>query len=261
MAGLPNALLNIFIIDHFWRAMMKNFTATTKFYIFTTILLGILVLGRYLPETDWSSLGVYILAGLATIGQVLKLEGPTARSHYNLGWLVYGFTLVSLGLPAALFVILVAHLVEWLWHKYPWYIQTFNIGVYVIAMAVASWIYHWILSVGTANQITSALAILIGLAAFTMINHWMVGMVIKLARGQSFAESGVFDSMPLMIDFVLLGMGAGTALVWSVNPFAVVLNVIPLYLIHNAMRVPALQRQVEVLEASLKESETSSVAI
>jgi hypothetical protein len=240
---------------------MKNFSSITKIYIFATVFLGIMIFGRYLPETSWGKIGIYILAGLASIGQVLKLEGPTARSHYNIGWLVYGFALVTLDLPTALFVILVAHLIEWAWHKYPWYIQTFNIAVYVISMFAASQVYHWITPDETPVYFVGAVASFFALIAFTLVNHLLVGVVIKLARGQSFAESGVFDPMTLMIDFSMLGMGAVTALVWQVNPFAVAFNLIPLYLIHNALRVPALQRKVEMLEASLKESETGSVAV
>ena len=45
---------------------------------------------------------------------------------------MYGFAFIALGPGTALFVVVVSHLVEWIWHKYPWYIQTFNIGSHVI---------------------------------------------------------------------------------------------------------------------------------
>jgi hypothetical protein len=79
---------------------------------------------------------------------------------------------------------------------------------------------------------------------FVFCNHFFVGLVVKLARGQSFAESGVFGFLTLILDFTVLSMGAVTALIWNSNPFAALLNILPLYLLYNALRVPALQRQV-----------------
>jgi hypothetical protein len=43
-------------------------------------------------------------------------------------------------------------------------------------------------------------------------------------------------------------MGAVTALIWFQNPFASLLNIPPLYLLYNAIRVPALKRQLEELK-------------
>ena len=85
-------------------------------------------------------------------------------------------------------------------------------------------------------------------------NHFLIGLVIKLARGQSFAESGVFAFFTLFLDFTLLSMGAVTAFIWFTNPFASLLNILPLYLLYNALRVPALTRQVENMEQQMAQS-------
>jgi hypothetical protein len=77
-----------------------------------------------------------------------------------------------------------------------------------------------------------------------------VGEVVKLARGQSFAESGVFGFLTLFLDFTLLSMGSIAALVWWYNPFVSVLTIFPLYLLYNALRVPALLRQLRELRNS-----------
>jgi hypothetical protein len=66
-----------------------------------------------------------------------------------------------------------------------------------------------------------------------------------MARGQSFAQSGVFGFLTLFLDFTVLSMGAVTALVWQSSPYAALLNILPLYLLYNALRVPALTRQVQ----------------
>jgi hypothetical protein len=43
-------------------------------------------------------------------------------------------------------------------------------------------------------------------------------------------------------------MGAVTALVWQSSPYAAVLNILPLYLLYNALRVPRLKRQVQEMK-------------
>ena len=76
----------------------------------------------------------------------------------------------------------------------------------------------------------------------------MVGWVVKVARGQSFAESGVFGFLTLFLDFTLLSMGTVTALIWLSNPFASLLNILPLVLLYHAIRVPALMRQLQEMK-------------
>ena len=63
------------------------------------------------------------LSVVASISLILKVEGTTNRSHYNISFFVYAFTLVLLGPPATMLVILISNMVEWLRHRYPWYIQ------------------------------------------------------------------------------------------------------------------------------------------
>jgi hypothetical protein len=44
-----------------------------------------------------------------------------------------------------------------------------------------------------------------------------------------------------------------SALLWMVNPAAILFNLIPLYLFYNALKVPRLQRQVAQLQDKLEE--------
>jgi hypothetical protein len=64
----------------------------------------------------------------------------------------------------------------------------------------------------------------------------------------------VFEFFSLFLDFSLLGMGAVTALVWFYNPYASVLNILPIYLLYNAIRVPGLNRRVKEMEAQLAQA-------
>jgi diguanylate cyclase (GGDEF)-like protein/putative nucleotidyltransferase with HDIG domain len=183
--------------------------------------------------------------GLASILQTFKIEGPTERTSYNMSWVVYGFALISLGAPGAMLVILVAHLVEWITHGYAWFIQTFNIASFAIGVTVAGLVYGLIGAGQEPITMLGTVAIVFSAALFTLINHLMVGMAIKLARGLSLAQSGVLDTLMLSVDFGMLCLGAAGALIWLVNPYAIILVGLLAILLQNVLRVPLLQRQSE----------------
>jgi hypothetical protein len=229
---------------------MKKCTLKAKVFVSGVIICGFLqMFWSFATSRDFplQILAIAILAGLA---QILKVEGPTDRSNYNISWVFYGFSFLSFGAFGAMFVILIAHLMEWLWHKYSWHIQTFNIAVYAISVSLASSVCDLINPEKTSLNVLGALALFTCLALFTLINHFLVGIAIKLARGQSFAESGVFEGITLVVDVTLLGLGIGSAMIWEMNPYLALLNVIPVYLLHNALRVPALQRKIKELETA-----------
>lgn len=225
---------------------MKDLSARAKIFILVSISIGAILSIYNLANLEWPGFGLLILASLASVAQVLKVEGSTHKSSYNISWLVYGITFMLLGAPATLFVILVSHLVEWAWYKYPWYIQLFNIANYAIAVSAAGLVYNLIYPAQHVPSLYGALASLAALAIFTFINHTFVGLVIWLARGQNFSQSGVFGSLTLMIDFTLISLGAATAVIWGLNPYMTFFSLVPIYLIYSTLQVPALQRQTEI---------------
>jgi hypothetical protein len=228
---------------------MKEFSTLTKVYILLTMLSGLgLSLWQLslLDQLGWEYIALGILASIA---QVLKIEGPTKQSSYNISWLVYGFTFVLLGTPAAVFVILVAHIVEWIRFRYPWYIQLFNMASYTVAMTAAGFLSQMLIPANSQLTASSAMSALLTTLIFTFLNHLMIGIVLRLARGESFTESGVFGFLTLIMDFTMFGVGIGSALLWIINPATVFFNVIPLYLFYNALKVPALMRRVVQLES------------
>ena len=232
---------------------MKNITSAGKVYIISTILLAIGLAIWMMAETDWANPWLYLLAAIGAVAQTTKVEGPNDKTNYNIAWFVYGFTFVVFGPIAAQFVVVFSHLVEWIWHKYPWYIQSFNIGAHVIPMYLAGRVFETLSQETQVLDLNNAVGMAVAILVFVLTNHFMVGVVIKLARGQSFAESGVFGFFTLFLDFTVLSMGMATALIWYSNPFASVLNILPLYLLYNALRVPALERQLlEVKEMSVQ---------
>ena len=227
---------------------MKNLSSAAKVYIIGTILIGFGLIAWMLVKLDWANTGLYLLAALGAVAQTLKVEGPDDKTNYNIAWFVYGFAFIVLGPVPALFVVVISHLAEWIWHRYPWYIQSFNIGAHAIPVFLAGLVFETLNGGTHALDLNGAVAIVAANLVFVVGNHFLVGLVVKLARGQSFAESGVFGFFTLALDFILLSMGAATALIWQSNPFASLLNILPLYLLYNSIRVPALERQLEEMK-------------
>jgi len=227
---------------------VKNLSSSAKAYILGTILVGLVLIGWMVRGLDWTDPGLYLVAALGAVAQTLKLEGPNARTNYSIALFAYGFAFITFGPVAAMFVVVVAHLVEWAWHKYPWYIQCFNIGNHVVSIFLAGLAFEMITHGTQVLDLIGAVGLAVANLIFVLGNHFLVGIVVRLARGQSFAESGVFGFLTLFLDFSVLSMGAITALVWRFNPFVSILNILPLYLLYNALRVPALLRQLQEMK-------------
>ncbi len=223
---------------------MKSLSKKAQAYILSTILIGLGLIGWTLLGLEWGHPGLYVLAVLGAAAQTIKVEGPNDRTNYSIAWFFYGFAFLSYGPGAAIFVIVVAHLVEWLWHKYPWFIQSFNIGNHVIAVFVAGLIFETVTQGAKDVDLSFVLTLVLANLVFVFGNHYMVGLVVKMARNQSFKESGVFELLTLSLDFTILTLGAVTALVWSYNPLISMLNAPLLYPLYKALQLPALRRKL-----------------
>jgi len=227
---------------------MKNLSSTAKAYVIGTILTGLGLIAWTLPALDWKNPGLYLLAALGAVAQTLKVEGPNDRTNYSIAWFVYGFAFIALGPAAAIFVIVVSHLVEWLWHRYPWFIQGFNIGDHVLSVVLAGLAFRSLSQGLRVLDLRGALGLALANLVFVLANHFLVGLVVRLARGQSFSESGVFEFLTLSLDFAILSLGTATALAWAYNPFTALLTGLPVILLYQALRLPALMRQLKEMK-------------
>ncbi len=189
------------------------------------------------------SLLLLMLIVFAAVTQTLKVEGATARTSYQISWIAYGASFVLLNPLETTIVILIAHVAEWIWHRYPWYIQSFNMAGFVIVAGFAAMVWGMVSTEQDIFELTGAIGFLLTAAIVTLLNHLMVGLVIWMARGESLMRSGVFNLLTLMIDFVSFGMGIASGLIWMVNPYAVIFILSPLYLIYTTLQVPSLQQQ------------------
>jgi diguanylate cyclase (GGDEF)-like protein len=226
---------------------MKELTSSTKVYLYLTYAAGLAIFVLHMSRIDMSDPWILItLCLLASLALILKVEGTTNRSHYTFSFLVYGFTFTLCGIPETILVILVSNLAEWVWNRPPWFIQLFNTCCYIVVIQAASLVYS---GINPGNLLVSwqpVLAIAASMATFNLLNHLMVGIVVWLARGENFKRSGVFDFFPLILDLTLLYFGASLSFVWAYNQFALVMFLIPIYMIYSTLRVLALERKTEI---------------
>ena len=225
---------------------MKEMTISTRMYLFAVYAIGAALFSMNL--LNWQikePVVLTFLCILASLALIIKVEGATNRSHYSFSFIIYGFTFAHLGVPQAAIVIFVSNLVEYLVNRPPWFIQLFNTACYFIVINAAGFVFLTIepgLSMATP---TGILAITLSMATFTLLNHFIIGIIVWMARGENFRESGIFDPLPLVIDLTLLSLGAMLVLIWDYNPYALLLFAFPIYLIYGTLRVPALERQSE----------------
>ena len=218
----------------------------TRIYMLVVDITGALLLSWNLLYWQINELVMLIvLCTLASLALIIKVEGATHRSHYAFSFIVYGFAFTHLGVSEAVIVIFVSNFVEFLVNRPAWFGPVFNTACYVIVINVAGIFFHGFNLDAALETPTDILAITASMTIFTFLNHLMVGVIVWMADGQNFRESGIFDLYPLIIDLSLLSLGAMLALIWNHNPYALILFVLPIYMIYSTMRVPALERQSE----------------
>lgn len=225
---------------------MKNLSLHSKIYLVAVYLAGALFL--FLNLLDFTIVDPVIFAALSLFGSILhifKVEGATNRSHYTFSFLIFGFAIIFLPPPLAVIVIIISNVAEWVWHRPPWFIQLFNISCYIISAEVAILVYRSFAVAGTFTSWEVIVAIVLAMVCFTVVNHMLVGVILWLARGENFKQSGIFDLVPIYIDLVMLTLGASLVLIWNYNPYALLIFLAPLYPIYISLKIPSLERKTE----------------
>jgi diguanylate cyclase (GGDEF)-like protein/putative nucleotidyltransferase with HDIG domain len=189
-----------------------------------------------------------ILAAIAATAQLFVVSGPRGRSysyHTTIVFLIPAVMLLSPG-----FVVLIGvihHIPEWLKTRATWYIQSFNIFNWTLAMLGAWASFHAIMGISSnGNRVSYALAGVAAAATMVAINHVLMAPMLRLARGLSIRDSGLFSFQSLSTDLVLAMLGVATAAFWRSNPWLILFAVAPLFLIHRSLSVPQLQEEARV---------------
>lgn len=223
-------------------------------YVAGIVLLGLISSGLAIHYAttvapDWGAFGVLLF--LAIPAQLY--EAKHGRQSYYPHFVCF-FAAVLL-LPPTLFalIVLIPHLVEWARERWQrgaqlraWYIQPFNIATHVLAGTSSS------LLIATLHGRLTGTGLLPPVVTFSaaallyvMVNHLIVGGVLALARGISFAESRVLTIDSLLPDGILASMGTLVAVLWAIDTSWVVLALLPLVLMYQALHVPQLKQEAE----------------
>ncbi len=189
-----------------------------------------------------------ILAAAATLAHTFPVKSPrNSQYHTSVLFLVAA----ALLLPPELIVLipLVQTIPEWLKERTPWQIQGFNISNYTLdtlaAWGTAHLLIHHTSFISNVNA-RFAFAGLAASVAFVAVNHLLVAIILKLGRGHSFRETGLFGLEQVSVDVVLTILGVSLAAFWNWNPWLIFAALAPLVVVHRSLSVPQLQAEARV---------------
>lgn len=230
------------------------------FYIFS-VMLGALALSMVAfgnrPQDNppvWLFLGLTLIA---TLQRIFRIFAPGNKAYESS---TISFFAGVLLLSPWLFVLLVitAHAIEWIWarlihpagdHLRAWYIQPFNMAKCILAGAAA----YVILSLTPAELSASVsvgylLVVLASIVTYVVVNQFLLGMALLLARGVSLSEAGILRDVVLM-EIPLACIGYVAAELINRSPLAVLFVLAPIALIYQAFMLPKTQDEaIKALE-------------
>lgn len=191
-----------------------------------------------------------VLTVLATLSQVYVVEGRNNQSYRtSIAFLVAA--VVVLG-PAFIGPLVVLHYIpSWFKDRTRGLVQSFNIANTALAMIAAGAAFHALSGDNVAHEPAGkyALAGLVAIAVFVVVNHVLLARMISLASSRSMFATGLFSFESLSTDLGLAALGIGVAAFWSVNGWLIFFVLGPLLIIHRALYVPQLR---ELAQADVK---------
>ena len=222
--------------------------------IFGLALSLLFVLVDWVPITNSKWFVFVILLSMATLTQFM--EARFGKQTYS-PHLVPFFAGLLL-LPPSLYIglIVIPHLIEWgekrlKKSKYlkVWYIQPYNIATHLIAGLSAQTLLVTLKPIEVVAGIpVDFLAALAAITLYIVINHYLVGQVLLLARGIPWAESKMWSLEVLSPDIAMLAVGYIFAVLWNFSPWLTIPVLAPLGLMFQAMKVPQLQQDARMDE-------------
>ena len=202
-------------------------------------------IGSTVTREDWEL--ALLLAAAAAFAQLFVVKTPQTNQSYHLtpGLIVAAAILLPPALIA--FVVVCQHVPEWIKARYAWVIQTFNIANYTVAGLLAWFTFESVSELpfirpggGEARFFVAGVAAAV---VFVVVQHSLLAVVLRFARGHSFAQSGLFTFRSLSMDFVLATVGVIFAQLWADTPLLAILALSPLFLIHRALALPKLEAE------------------
>src|SRR6266571_7244267 len=203
-------------------------------------------IGRLQTTHQWPAF--LILASAAAIARLFVVRTPADQAyHTDIVFLIPAALILP---PELLVLVAIVQMVpEWLKMRYRWYLQTFNILDYSLSAMAAWFVGRWLIleHAGIANDaLRLSMAGLAACIVFVAVNHVLLAVMLRLARGFTLRETGLFDAEYLATDLVLAALGVAVYAFWETNPWLVPFALTPLFLIHRSLSVPALQAEARV---------------
>jgi diguanylate cyclase (GGDEF)-like protein/putative nucleotidyltransferase with HDIG domain len=189
----------------------------------------------------------FILGTAAATAQLFRVQTPRDQAYHTA--IVFVIAAAFL-LPPELVALMgiVQHIPEWLKIRYRWYLQTFNICMYVLASMAVWFLAHQIMGWGAISDHTLRVAVagLVCSVVFVAINHTVLALMLHFARGHTLRETGLFEVEHFSTDLVLAALGVATFAFWQINPWLIPFAIAPLVLVHRSLAVPQLQAEARV---------------
>lgn len=194
------------------------------------------------PGQPRLELGLLALVGvLCAAGNLLEVFAP---GHYsfqiNLAFFFWGAMLLPPWAVAVLAVLSFAP--GWLLHRFRWYMTAFNVVNYTLAGVLA---HRVVASAGALTSFTLADVgvVFAAAAAFVLLNHALLGIVISLAQARPLLASVRERLEGIPLDGALAMTGACLAAMWSVYPGLALLLAGPMFLVYRALWLPAVEHK------------------
>jgi diguanylate cyclase (GGDEF)-like protein/putative nucleotidyltransferase with HDIG domain len=142
---------------------------------------------------------------------------------------------------------IVMHLPEWLKVRYPWFMQTFNISNHMINLFAAWGLSRLVLNYVPGSDAQKwALAGFVASLAYVILNHSIVAVMLRLARGMRWRETGLLSFSSLSNELVVSLLAFALVSFWRTNPWLIPIGIAPMLLIHRSLAVPALEEEARV---------------
>src|SRR5918993_1211292 len=187
-----------------------------------------------------------IFGSAAAIAQLFPVH--TLKNNAFTPAIVFMLPAVFL-LPPELIALMpiVMHLPEWLRVRYPWFMQTFNIANHTVNLFAAWLVANLILdnAPGPEEQVW-AMAGIAATLVYVLLNHTIVAVMLRLARGMRLKETGLLSFQSLSNEMVVGLLGFALVSFWHTNPWLLPIGIAPMLLIHRSLAVPALEEEARV---------------
>jgi diguanylate cyclase (GGDEF)-like protein/putative nucleotidyltransferase with HDIG domain len=253
VSAVPEPLSGEFVFpEHDASAPSSGLPRVAQLYLVLLAIATVSAAGNFYYKAPsirhhWATFAVLAIA--ATVIHLFPVKSPKNQMYHTS---VLFLVAAALLLPPELIVLipLVQTVPEWLKERYPWFIQGFNICNYTLD-ALAAWsVFDLIHAHGSSliadEKARFAIGGLLGALAFVAVNHVLVALILKLGRGHSFRETGLFSAEGISVDVISTVLGVSLAAFWTWNSWMIFAAIAPLIVVHRSLSVPQLQAEARV---------------